>query len=376
LGAARLVPLAFGAAPAKKGAPGAGAARPAAPPVPVVAAEATRGDVGVWLSGLGTVVSFSTIAVRPRVDGELVSVGFSEGQPVAQGQLLAQIDPRPFQAQLDLAQGQLSRDRALLANARRDLRRYAALDRQDSISRQQYDTQRSLVKQLEGTVQTDQGNVDNAKLQLSYTRITSPISGRVGLRLVDPGNIVHASDATGLVTLVQHQPIAVVFSIAQDDLPSVLGRLRAGESLRVDAFDRGLSRRLASGQLLATDSQIDPTTGTVKLKARFANADSALFPGQFVNARLLVATERDKTLVPAAALQRGAQATFVYVVKPDHSVAARSVETGASEGDRVAVERGLAPGELVVVDGADRLREGSKVQLRAQGGSGAPGGAP
>jgi multidrug efflux system membrane fusion protein len=357
-------------------APLAGKKKPSAtgpPPVPVGAVEATSGNVDIYLSGLGSVVPLNTVTVRSRVDGQLDDVFFEEGQLVEKGALLAQIDPRPFQAQLQLARGQLAHDLALLANARLDRNRYAALAKKDSIARQQYDTQRSLVRQLEGTVKTDRANVANARLQLSYSRIASPIAGRVGLRLVDPGNIVHATDTTGIVTLAQVQPMSVVFSIAEDSLPPVMEKLRAGESLRVDAFDRSFSRLIASGKLLTADNQIDQATGTVRLKALFDNADLALFPGQFVNARLLLDTEQGKTLVPTAAVQRGAQATFVYVVKPDQTADVRDVRTGPASGEEVAIEEGLKPGELVVVDGADRLRQGSKVQL-LQGGSGASGG--
>jgi multidrug efflux system membrane fusion protein len=347
---------------AAQGAPQRGPAVP--PEVPVATAQVTQGDVGVYLSGLGAVTPEATVTIRTRVDGELVEVGFEEGEIVEQSQLLALIDPRPFEAQLELAKGQLARDEAALANARVDLKRYATLTRQDSITRQQYDTQVSLVRQQEGTVAADRGNVANAEVQLAYTRITAPVGGRAGLRLVDPGNIVHATDTTGLVVVTQLQPIAVIFSIAEDNVPSVLSRLRRGETLEVDAFDRAGTQLIASGSLLTTDNLVDAATGTVRLKARFGNEDLRLFPGQFVNARLLLETQRDRPLVPAAAMQRGAAAPFVYVVKPDHTVDARTVAPGPSEGDHIAVERGVKPGEWVVVDGADRVRQGSRVSVR------------
>jgi multidrug efflux system membrane fusion protein len=344
-------------------------ATPAVRAVPVVLAPVQARDLTVSLTGLGAVTPLNTVTVRTRVDGELVSVRFQEGQLVDKGQLLAEIDPQPFQAQLVQYQGQLARDQALLDNARLDLERYQVLSKQDAIPKQQLDTQVSLVHQYEGAVTNDQGLIASVKVNLAYCRIVSPIRGRVGLRLVDPGNIVHAADTNGIVLITQLQPITVVFTIPEDSIPSVLDRLRRGVPMPVEAYDREQRRKLSVGSLLTVDNQIDQTTGTVKLKAVFPNTDSALFPNQFVNARLQLDVQRGVTAVPAAAIQRSARGPLVYVMKPDQTVQARPVATGVTDGDRVAITKGVTVGEQVVVDGAERLRDGSKVTVQSRSAS-------
>lgn len=331
--------------------------------VPVTAAAARTGDVGVYLTGLGTATALNTVTVRSRVDGELINVAFHEGQFVHEGDLLAQIDPRPFQVQLMQAEGQLAKDEAALRNAKTDLERYRVLMQQDAIPRQQLDTQASTVNQFEAALKSDRSQIESAKLNLVYSRITAPITGRVGLRLVDAGNMVHSNDPSGLVVITQLQPIAVIFTVSADQLPKVMQQMRSGRRLPVDAYDRDLKNKLASGTLLAVDNQIDQGTGTVRLKALFANEDSALFPNQFVNARLLVDTLRQTVLVPAAAVQRSPQSTFVYLVRPDETVELRPVEVRLTEGEESAIQKGVAAGELVVVDGIDKLQPGAKVSV-------------
>ena len=341
---------------------------PSTPGIPVVAVEAKKTDFNVYITGLGSVTPVNTITVRTRVDGELMEVLYREGQIVSSGELLARIDPRPFEVQLTQAEGQMARDVAQLKNAQLDLQRFQVLWEQDSISKQQLDTQEALVRQFEGAIKTDQGQIDSAKLNLVYCQITAPINGRVGLRLVDPGNIVHASDVNGLVVITQLQPITVIFPIPEDSLSQVLARLKKGERLPVEAYDREMKQKLSVGSLLTVDNQIDPTTGTVRLKAIFSNKKNELFPNQFVNARLLVEVRREATVVPASALQRGPQGTFVYVVKADRTVTVRPITVAEIQGGEASLKSGLSPGELVVVDGADRLREGTRVELRAQSG--------
>lgn len=342
---------------------------PAARPVPVAVAEARRGDLAVRLTGLGTVTALNSVVVKSRVDGQLVRVAFTEGQMVRQGDLLAEIDPRPFQVQLMQAEGQLAKDQAAWQNAAADLRRLQALVQQGIASRQQLDTQTASVAQYEAALQADRAQVESARLNLTYSRITAPISGRVGLRLVDAGNMIRATDAGGLATLAPIQPINVVFAVPADSIQSVLARTSKGERLPVEAWDRDLKSRLAAGALAAVDNQVDTATGTVKLKALFSNEDRALFPNQFVNARLQVDTLRGVVIVPTAALQRGPQGLFVYLVKEDGTADLRLIESAGSEGDETAVARGLAGGETVVIDGLEKLRPGSKVALPKPSGS-------
>jgi len=343
-----------------RGGPGGG-------PQPVAVATAKRGDINIVQTALGTANALRTVIVKPRVDGQLKDVLFTEGQAVKQGQVIAQIDPVPLQVALAQAEGTLARDAAQLNNARLDLERYRKLLAQDSIAQQQVDQQAAQVRQLEGSVKVSQSQVDNAKLQLSYASITAPISGRLGLRPVDAGNMVRGSDAAGVAVITQVDPISVVFTIPQDTLPRILARLKAGDKIAVEAWDREQKEILARGTLITTDNQIDVATGTVKLKAQFPNGEGKLFPNQFVNVRMVVEVRRDAVLVPSAAVQRGAQGTVVYVVRDDSTVGLKPVTTGPTEGQLTAIETGLTAGERVVVDGVDRIREGARVEVTEPG---------
>jgi len=339
--------------------------RPPAPSrsQPVSAAEVAIKDMPVWITAIGSAVPRNLVTIRTRVDGELIRVYFTEGQIVKKGQLLAEIDPRPFQAQLTQVNGQLARDSAQLQNAQLDLRRYQDLWAKDSIAKQQLDTQEALVRQYQGTVENDRGLVQNAKLQLSYTQISAPVSGRIGLRLVDPGNQVHASDANGLAAVAQVEPMTVVFAVPEINLPEITRRMASGETLKVEAWDREQKNLLASGKLLTADNLIDSTTGTVKLKAVFANAGRSLFPNQFVNVRLLLGVREGSTVVPTAAIQRGTQGAFVYTIDAENTVKSVPVTTGTVDGELTAVDSALKPGEKVVTDGSDKLRDGAKVEV-------------
>jgi membrane fusion protein, multidrug efflux system len=334
------------------------------PSLPVVAARAKIGNMPIYLNGLGSVTALHTVTVRTRVDGELMNMAVREGQLVAAGDLLAEIDPRPFQVQLLQAQGQLERDQAILENARVDLERYKVLYAQDSVPKQQLDTQAATVRQTEAMIKADQGAIESAQLQLTYSRITSPIAGRIGLRQIDPGNIVHASDQNGLAVITQLQPITVIFNIAQDSLPAVMKKLQAGATMTVEAYDRDFAHKIAQGSLLTIDNQVDVNTGTVRFKAIFPNRDNALFPNQFVNARLLLDTKRRTVLIPAGAVQRGPQDPFVFVVKPDDTVETRKVSVGPIENAIASINQGLSAGEMVVTEGVDKLQVGMKVEVR------------
>src|ERR1700719_3791163 len=341
--------------------------------VPVVVATAQRGDLPVYFNGLGTVTAFNTVTVHSRVDGQITKIAFKEGQFVHQGDLLAQIDPRPFQVQLEQALGQLAKDQAQRKDAEVNFERYKLLFKEGVIPQQQLDTQGALVGQVDGAITSDQSQIDNAKLQLTYSRITAPISGRIGLRLVDAGNIVHASDTNGLLVITQLQPIAVIFSLPQDQLPQVNAKLHAGVQLAVDAYDRDDTAKIASGKLETIDNQIDITTGTYKLKSVFSNADNALFPNQFVNVHLLVDTKHNLTIVPAAAIQRGPQGTYVYAADTDNTAKIRIVTIAQTTGDSVGLSAGLNSGDRVIIDGLDKLQDGTKINPSPSTGANAAG---
>lgn len=336
-------------------------------PVRVTAAAAETADLPVYLQALGTVTPLATVTVRTRIDGQLTQVAFREGQEVRRGDFLVEVDPRPYRAALDQAEGQLARDQALLRNAEVDVIRYRNLVAEDSIARQTLDTQESLVRQYRATVKIDQAMVETARLNLDYCRITSPIDGRVGLRQVDVGNYVQTGDAGGIVVVTQMRPITVAFTIPEDNLQTVITRMRAGKPLPVTAYDRSGTTEIATGVLSTMDNQVDPATGTVKLKAQFDNKDERLFPNQFVNVRMLLDTLRGVTIVPSAAVQRGSQGTYVYVVGAEGTAATRPVETGVRSGERTQVTRGIEPGEMVVTDGVDRLRDGIRVAVAPAG---------
>jgi len=332
--------------------------------VPVVAVEATKGDIGVYFTGLGAVTPIHTVAVKSQIAGYLMEVLYKEGQLVNKGDPLAEIDPRPYQVMLENAEAGLLRDEANLDNAKVDLQRYQTLVPLHAVPEQQLATQQALVKSTQGVVNTDQAQIDTAKLDLVYCHITAPISGRVGLRLVDPGNYVTPTDATGLVVITQIVPISVIFTLAEDQLPAIVKQMDAGARLRVEAYDREMKTKIAQGWLETFDNQIDPTTGTFKLRANFDNRDGALFPNQFINAKLLVVEKSGATLIPTAAVQRNSQRTYVFLVKSDSTVTVQTITVGTTEGDDTEVTSGLKPGDFVVMTGVDRLQEGTKVRFQ------------
>ena len=332
-------------------------------PLSVTTITAQKGDIDITVNALGTVTPIATVTVRAQIAGQLMQINFQEGQVVKAGDLLALIDPRPYEAALSQAQGALQRDQALLAGAERNLTRYIRLVKEDSIAQQQRDDQKALVEQYKGTVEADKAQINTAELNIQYCHITAPVSGRVGLRQVDTGNYVQAGDANGIVVITQTQPMSVIFSLAEDNLPALMKRLNGGATLPVTAYDRSQTNKLATGQLSTVDNVIDPATGTIKMRALFDNADNALFANQFVNVVLLLDTLRDALVVPSAAVKTGTPGTYVYVVKPDSTVAMTPVKVGPASGENVSIISGLSAGDTVVTDGADKLKDGAKVAL-------------
>ncbi len=351
-----LMPACSGSSSTNAGAPRAAAP----PPVPVGVAVAEKRDMPVYLSGLGNVTALYTVTLKTRVDGQIMQVNFKEGQEVKKDQLLIQIDPRPYQVALESAQATLFKDQTQYRIAAREFQRYQDLFQEGVVSREQLDAQESTAGALEGTVKADQAAVDNAQLNLVYCKVTSPINGRIGIRLVDPGNMVHASDAGGMLVITQLKPITVIFTLPEDSLSTITSRMGRG-TLPVEIYSRDDRTRLATGQLLTIDNQIDTTTGTVRLKAIAANESDQLWPNQFVNVRLLLDTRKDATVIPSAALQRGAQGTYAFVVQPDKSVKIQPITVGLTQGNLIVIDSGINPGDQVVVDGQDKLQDGSKV---------------
>jgi len=372
IGGTLLLLLSFGGCQSADSSKGKNALAATTRAVPVAVASAVVQDMPVYLSGLGSVIAYNTVSIKSRVDGQLMQVNFKEGEQVKKGDLLILIDPRPYQVQLASAQAQLFKDQASLRDAQLNYQRFKdLLNESGAMSQQQVDTQKSSADQFEGAVRADQAAIDNAKLQLEYCHITAPVSGHIGLRLVDAGNIVHASDANPMLVITQLQPISVIFTLPEDSLPVVVQRMKQG-ILKVDAYDRDNKIKLATGTLLTIDNQIDQTTGTDRLKATFDNNDGVLFPNQFVNIRLLLDVRKDSTIVPSVAVQRGPQGSFVYVVKADSTVEARPVTVALTQSNQSAIASGLQVGEVVVTDGQDKLQNGAKVETRSPGGNSNP----
>ena len=372
IGGTLLLLLSFGGCQSADSSKGKNALAATTRAVPVAVASAVVQDMPVYLTGLGSVIAYNTVSIKSRVDGQLMQVNFKEGEQVKKGDLLILIDPRPYQVQLASAQAQLFKDQASLRDAQLNYQRFKdLLNESGAMSQQQVDTQKSSADQFEGAVRADQAAIDNAKLQLEYCHITAPVSGHIGLRLVDAGNIVHASDANPMLVITQLQPISVIFTLPEDSLPVVVQRMKQG-TLKVDAYDRDNKIKLATGTLLTIDNQIDQTTGTDRLKATFDNNDGVLFPNQFVNIRLLLDVRKDSTIVPSVAVQRGPQGSFVYVVKADSTVEARPVTVALTQSNQSAIASGLQVGEVVVTDGQDKLQNGAKVETRSPGGNSNP----